>query len=335
MAIHRSPIGERRMIHTSAAASPVGHLAQRSIFQADVLAGLHKPAKTLPCKYFYDARGSDLFEEICGLAEYYPTRTELAILKRSVEEMAILVEPRCLLIEFGSGSGTKTRLLLDHLSDPAAYVPVDISRDALRRSARALSVRYPKLPIYPLCVDFAAPFSLPELGISANRRVVYFPGSTVGNFGPADAKVLLFQIAQLCGPGGGLLIGADLKKDLDILLPAYNDSRGVTAAFNLNLLTRINSELGADFHVESFRHEAIYNEDHGRIEMYVICERAQTVQIGQARISFSRGERICTEHSYKYDVEQLPALAATAGFRLRHLWLDERRWFSVQYLSLP
>jgi dimethylhistidine N-methyltransferase len=324
------------MIHTSStAASDVGHPAQRSIFQADVLEGLQKPAKSLPCKYFYDARGSGLFEEICELEEYYPTRTELAILKRHVAEMAALLERRCLLIEFGSGSGTKTRLLLDHLSDPAAYVPVDIARDSLRRSAQALSVRYPLLRVFPLCVDFAAPFSMPEFGISANRHVVYFPGSTIGNFGPADAKVLLTRIAQLCGSGGGLLIGADLKKDLDILLPAYNDSRGVTAAFNLNLLTRINRELGADFHVESFRHEAIYNKDHGRIEMYLTCEQAQTVRLGRTRIQFRQGDRICTEHSYKYDVEELPALAATAGFRLRQMWLDERRWFSVQYLSLP
>jgi dimethylhistidine N-methyltransferase len=316
-------------------ASIAGHSVQRSVFQTDVLAGLQKPAKTLPCKYFYDARGSKLFEEICSLAEYYPTRTELAILKRHVAEMAALLGPRSLLIEFGSGAGTKTRLLLDHLSDPAAYVPVDISRDALRRSARLLAVRYPNLPVHPLCVDFAASFSVPKFGISANRRVVYFPGSTIGNFGPEDAKALLTRIAQLCCPGGGLLIGADLKKDLDILLPAYNDSRGVTAAFNLNLLTRINRELGADFHVEHFRHAAIYNEDHGRIEMYLICDQAQTVQLGQTRISFRRGERICTEHSYKYDVEDLPALAAAAGFHLRHMWLDERRWFSVQYFALP
>jgi dimethylhistidine N-methyltransferase len=321
------------MIPTTA--SIVGLSAQRSLFQADVLEGLQKPAKTLPCKYFYDARGSRLFEEICALAEYYPTRTELAILKRHVTEMAALLGPRCLLIEFGSGAGTKTRLLLDHLSDPAAYVPVDISRDSLRRSARLLAIRYPNLAVHPLCVDFAASFSLPELGIAANRRVVYFPGSTIGNFGPDDAKGLLTRIAQLCGSGGGLLIGADLKKDLDILLPAYNDSRGVTAAFNLNLLARINRELGAGFHIEHFRHEAIYNKDHGRIEMNLICDQTQTVHLGQTRISFRRGERICTEHSYKYDVEELPALAAKAGFRPRQMWMDERRWFSVQYFSLP
>jgi dimethylhistidine N-methyltransferase len=309
--------------------------AQQSVFLADVLAGLGKPAKTLPCKYFYDARGSELFEEICALAEYYPTRTELTILQRHVSEMAARLGPRCLLIEFGTGAGTKTRLLLDHLREPAAYVPVDLSREALRGSARLLRARYPKLSVFPLCMDFAASLPLPEMEISANRRVVYFPGSTIGNFGPEEAKVLFARIAQLCGSGGGLLIGADLKKDLEILLPAYNDSRGVTAAFNLNLLVRINRELGADFHVDQFRHDAIYNEKQGRIEMYLISDVAQTVELPQARISFRQGERICTEHSYKYDVEDLPALAATAGFRLVQTWLDERHWFTVQYFSLP
>jgi dimethylhistidine N-methyltransferase len=197
-----------------------------------------------------------------------------------------------------------------------------------------MRVRYPELMVRPLCADFTLPFALPRLGVAHARRVVYFPGSTIGTFGPEEAADLLKRIAQLCGPGGGLLIGVDLKKDLDILLPAYNDRQGVTAAFNLNLLARINRELGADFHLESFRHEAIYNEVEGRIEMYLISMRAQTVHFGGIRIAFRRGERICTEYSYKYALDQLPQLAASAGFKLEQSWTDERRWFSVQYLAL-
>lgn len=308
--------------------------AQRLTFQADVLEGLQKPAKTLPCKYFYDERGSQLFEEICHLDEYYLTRTELAILEQHVAEMTACLGSGCLLIEFGSGSGRKTCLLLDHMSNAAGYVPVDISSESLSQTARAMRERYPDLLVRPLCVDFSAPFSLPKVGASEARRIVYFPGSTIGNFGPTETKSLLNRIARLCGSGGGLLIGFDMKKDLDILLPAYNDRRGVTAAFNLNLLARINRELGADFQLERFRHEALYNEEQGRIEMYLISEQDQTVRLGQFRIRFREGERICTEYSYKYDTEELPALAATAGFRLQQAWTDERRWFGVQYLSL-
>jgi dimethylhistidine N-methyltransferase len=307
---------------------------QRLRFHADVLKGLQERAKSLPCKYFYDDRGSLLFEEICRLEEYYPTRTELMILERDVAEMADRLGAACLLIELGSGSGTKTCLLLDHLSRPAAYVPVDISREALLHSARAMRVRYPELTVRPLCADFTLPFALPRLGVSDARRVVYFPGSTIGNFGPEEAVILLKRIAELCGSGGGLLIGVDLKKDLSILLPAYNDRLGVTAAFNLNLLARINRELGADFHLESFCHEAIYNDEEGRIEMYLVSKRAQSVHIGGVRIPFRRGERICTEYSYKYALDQLPRLAASAGFQLEKSWTDERRWFSVQYLAL-
>ena len=236
-------------------------------FRADVLRGLSAPHKELPCKYFYDERGSRLFERICTLPEYYPTRTELAILGRDGREMAERLGPHSLLVEFGSGSSVKTRALLDRLETPAAYIPVDISREQLLASARALIRDYPDLEVRPVCADFTLPFEIPAVSRPACKRVVFFPGSTIGNFPPDKARQLLTRAARLCGTNGGMLLGADLKKDPQLLHAAYNDSQGVTAAFNLNLLVRINRELGADFRVEQFWHHALYNPIEGRIEI--------------------------------------------------------------------
>jgi dimethylhistidine N-methyltransferase len=303
-------------------------------FRRDVLDGLGRPHKTLPCKYFYDAHGSELFERICELEEYYPTRCSREILARHGGAMAAELGPACALIEYGSGSSRKTRLLLDRLDRPAAYVPVDISGEQLARTARRLARRYPAMPVVPVCADFTVGFALPPLPRPAARRAVYFSGSTIGNFDHPEAIALLAGIARLCGPGGGLLIGVDLKKDPRILEPAYNDRLGVTAAFNLNLLARINRELGADFVLDRFAHHAFYDPDVGRIEMHLISRAAQRVRVGDAVFAFAAGESICTEYSYKYGLDQFAAMGAAAGLCREQVWTDENGWFSVQYLRV-
>jgi dimethylhistidine N-methyltransferase len=303
------------------------------VFRRDVLRGLARPQKELPCKYFYDAEGSRLFEEICELPEYYLTRCELAVLERHAGTMAGHLGPRCALIEYGSGSGRKTRLLLDRLQDPAAYVPVDINRDFLFRSAEALAASYPGLEVVPVCADFTRPFQLPTLRRNAARRAVYFSGSTIGNFGPPEAVGLLRNIARLVGPGGSLLIGVDLKKDPRILEPAYDDSRGVTAAFNLNLLARINRELGSDFRLDRFRHRALYDAEHDRIEMQLVSRGEQSVRIGNEVFAFAEGEVIRTEYSYKYGLEEFAELAVRAGLRRDEVWTDDRGLYSVQFFE--
>jgi len=304
---------------------------ERASFLADVLAGLSSPRKTLPCKYLYDERGSALFERICELDEYYPTRTELGILRRHAGAMAAALGPRCLLVEYGSGSSTKTRLLLERLEEPAAYVPVDISREHLLRAAAALSARHPQLAVRPVCADFTRPFALPTLP-GALRRAAFFPGSTIGNFGPAEARKFLAQVAEQCGSGGLLLIGVDLRKPREILEPAYDDAQGVTAEFNRNLLRRINRELGADFDLAAFDHRALWNEADGRVEMHLVSRRDQRVRIAGRSVGFARGESIHTESSHKYELEGFAALARSAGFEVERVWTDEARLFSVQLL---
>lgn len=306
---------------------PPAAQASRETFLNDVVAGLSRPAKTLPCKYFYDRRGSELFDRICELDEYYHTRCELEILRAYADDMVRLFGPDPTLIEYGSGSSLKTRLLLDRMRG-GSYVPVDISREHLLRAAGRIARDYPHLDVLPIVADFTRPFALPaHLG----RRVVYFSGSTISNFSPAESARLLAQIAHQIGPGGGLLIGVDLKKDRSVLEPAYDDSEGVTAAFNLNLLERINRELGSDFDLDQFRHRALWNEGEGRIEMYLVSQRTQTVHLAGQRFRLREGEAICTEHSYKFTPEELAELAAQAGLAVRKVWTDERGLFSVQY----
>lgn len=302
-------------------------------FLAEVLEGLRQPRKELPCKYLYDERGSRLFDEICDLPEYYPTRTELAIMRRHAPDMADALGPGCLLVEYGSGSSVKTRRLLDHLERPAGYVPIDISGEHLLRAAATLAETYPGLEVLPVCADFTGYYEVPAPSRPARRNAVYFPGSTIGNFGPSEARDLLGRIASTCGPGGALLIGVDLKKDGSVLEPAYDDAQGVTAAFNLNLLRRINRELGGDFRLDCFRHRAFYNADEGRVEMHLISLAPQTVRVGEAEIPFNEGESIRTECSYKYALEDFGALASAAGFDVAAVWTDEARLFSVQYLT--
>ena len=302
-------------------------------FLADVLAGLRKPRKELPCKYFYDAAGSALFDRICDLPEYYPTRTELAVLHAHAPEMGLRLGAGCQLVEYGSGSSTKTRLLLAALPRPAAYVPVDISGDHLFAAAASLGRAFPDLPVTPVAADFTRPFAVPPLAPPLVRRAAFFPGSTVGNFGPADAVALLRQMARLVGPGGQLLIGVDLKKDERVLLPAYDDAAGVTAAFNRNLLVRINRELGADFDVAAFRHRAVYDAGRGRVEMHLVSDREQTVRLAGNVVHFEAGEVIHTENSHKYTVGGFRELAGRAGFRPVQVWADPRGWFSVQLFA--
>jgi dimethylhistidine N-methyltransferase len=307
---------------------------ERARFLEDAIEGLTRRRKELPCKYFYDVTGSRLFDEICDLDEYYLTRTEREIMARHAAVMAAALGPRCRRNAFGSGSSVKTRDLLDHLEDPAGYIPVDISRDHLLESAAALGRDYPGLEIRPVAADFTTPFALPRMSRPARRRIVYFPGSTIGNLHPTEVPAFLDGIVRLVGPGGGLLIGVDLKKDPAILHRAYNDAQGVTAAFNLNLLARMNRELGADFELDQFRHEARYNESKGRIEMHLVSLADQEVTVGDTTISFQQGETILTEFSYKYDLEQFRGVAAASGLEVVRVWTDERRAFSVQYLKV-
>ncbi len=300
-------------------------------FRADVLAGLSRVRKQLPPKYFYDSAGSQLFDAITELPEYYPTRTELSILRTAAGEMARRCGPRCMLVELGAGSLSKVRLLLDRLDRPAAYVPVDVSGDYLRSAAAALADDYPSLEISPIVADFTRDFSLPFA--PAARRVIYFPGSTLGNFDPPHADALLRRIARLAGPGGGLLLGIDLRKNVSVLEQAYNDLAGVTAAFNRNLLVRINREFDADFDTSSFRHVAFYDREQSRIEMHLVSTLEQRVQVGDAVFEFRAGESIHTENSYKFDVGEFAARASRCGLRLDTTWTDARDYFAVLYLT--
>lgn len=297
-----------------------------------VLAGLRQPQKQVEPKYFYDETGSQLFEQICQQPEYYPTRTELGIMASHVDEMAEEVGPGAALIEYGAGSGRKTQLLLENLDAPAAYVPVDISREFLLESASRLARRYPDIEVLPVCADFTQPLTLPEPSEPAVRNVLYFPGSTIGNFGQAEAVDLLRMMRAEAGDDGGLLIGVDLLKPLDILEPAYNDVAGITAAFNLNLLARFNRELDADFDLDAFRHLAVFDTQAGRIEMRLVSQRTQQVRVAGEQFAFADGEYIVTEYSHKYTKDQFAAMAASAGFRLETLWTDPEQLFSVQYL---
>ncbi|MFL5627974.1 MAG: L-histidine N(alpha)-methyltransferase [Ktedonobacteraceae bacterium] len=306
---------------------------ERDTFREEVLQGLQKTYKELPSKYFYDDIGSQLFDRICELDEYYLTRTELAIMQERVDEIAEMLGPHCLLVEYGSGNSTKTRKLLDALPHPAAYVPIDISKDQLIRSINALATAYPALEMLPVCADYTSDFVLPTPSTLASQTIGYFPGSTIGNFDPEPARRFLAQIAKTC-QNGGLLIGVDLKKECSILHRAYNDRDGVTAQFNMHILERINQELGANFQLDRFGHYAFYNPGQSRIEMHLISRDKQVVHIGDTEITFRCGESIWTESSYKYTLDEFAHLAAAAGFEVRQVWTDAEEMFSIQYLKV-
>ena len=301
-------------------------------FETAVIAGLSQSPKTLPCKFFYDQTGSELFSRICRLDEYYPTRTEIGILRQTAARIAELAGPDSHLIEFGSGDSIKVRLLLAAMASPARHTAVDISRDHLRISAEDLAQDFPDIEIAAVCADYTKPFDVPPPSESPNaRKIGFFPGSTIGNFTPDEAVQFLKSTAVLLD-GGDLVIGVDLKKDVDRLKAAYNDSEGVTAAFNLNLLVRINRELRGNFDIEAFEHRAHYNAQVGRVEMHLISQRDQTVAIGDYRFNFASGETIHTENSCKYGIEEFQETASRAGFRPIDVWTDAEELFSIHYL---
>lgn len=308
---------------------------ESNAFLDDVVQGLSQPQKQLACKYFYDERGSKLFDAICRLDEYYPTRTETALLETYARDIAGLIGSGVCLIEYGCGSLVKTRLLIDALDRPALFVPIDISEDHLLRSAKELAEDYRDLDVLPQVADFSRALALPEkMNGKDAKRVGFFPGSTIGNFDHEAAVEFLQSVSETVGEGGGLLIGVDLKKDTDILIRAYDDAQGVTAAFNLNVIERINRELGGDFDVSAFRHRALYNAREGRIEMYLVSLKRQTVNIQGYEFAFAEGETIHTENSYKYHIEEFETLANTAGFASGKTWVDEDKLFSLHYLTV-
>ncbi|MGA7617320.1 MAG: L-histidine N(alpha)-methyltransferase [Thermoanaerobaculia bacterium] len=298
----------------------------------EVLSGLRRPQKSLPPKFFYDEEGSRLFEEITRLPEYYPTRTEIAILEGHAGEMVELMGERPTIVELGSGNSTKVRILLDRIDGGAKYVPVDISKDLLAESAGEIKAAYPSIEVVAVCADYTRPFDIPAA--TGAKRIVFFPGSTVGNLEPKEVQIFFATLIDELEPGDGMLIGVDLKKDRAILHDAYNDSRGVTAAFNLNVLRHINRKLHGSFDLERFTHRAFYDERAGRIEMHLVSTTDQIVSVGGERIGFTAGETIHTESSYKYSVDEFRELATETGFTPRSVWTDPDSLFSVHYLEV-
>jgi dimethylhistidine N-methyltransferase len=297
-----------------------------------VLSGLTATHKTLPAKLLYDRSGAALFERICTLPEYYLARAELEILHNRASDIAALAGPGCALIEYGSGAGIKVRMLLHALNQPLAYLPIDIVGEQLEAVAAEIAMAYRHVVVRPICADYTQPLRLPPLAVGA-RRVAFFPGSTIGNFHPTEAAAFLHRIRRTVGPDGALILGVDRIKDADALNAAYNDADGVTAAFNLNLLTRLNREFGANLDPRLFSHRAFFNPGPRRVEMHLVSREPQAVRIADERIAFDQGESIWTESSYKYDLERLEQLATAAGFRIERLWIDRQRQFWVGFLS--
>lgn len=305
-----------------------------TIFSKEVLSGLSKGQKSIPAKFLYDKKGSEIFEEICDLPEYYPTRSEKEILSDNAQDISSLMGENVLLIEPGSGAGEKVRYLLKALVKPLGYVPIEISKEILMRMTNELNNDYPELPVLPVCADFTQQIRLPfDLASLETKKVVFFPGSTIGNFGPDEAVGLLKNFGQMLEKGDGLLIGVDKKKETSILENAYDDSAGVTAAFNLNLLERINREVGASFDVDSFFHRAIYNEKLGRVEMHLASKIPQFVSVQDKIFMFHEGETIHTENSYKYTPEEFCELVSHAGLQIVKHWQDKANLFSVYYFE--
>ena len=307
-------------------------MSDEGAFLRDVLTSLRRSPKHIPSKWFYDERGSQLFELLTEQEDYYPPHVERRIMRAHLDEIIAAIGPEALLIEYGSGSSAKTRALLDRLPDLAGYVPIDISGEHLLASVAALRADYPDLEILPVVADYTLPFDLPVPSRPARRRVVYYPGSTISNFHPDAAIEFLRSVRDVCGPEGGLILGVDTKKDVETLHRAYNDRGGVTAAFNLNLLKRINRELGGDFQLERFRHEGIWNAVLGRIESHVMSLNDQTVTVAGETFSFEVSEPIVIEFSYKYHPEEFAEMAHRARFDVVSVWTDEKRMFTIQHL---
>ena len=325
------PLGPHARVECFAVGPEVDHA-----LRAEVLHGLAAMPKTLPPKLFYDAEGAALFEQITELPEYYLTRAELAILRAHARDIATLGGEHCALVEYGSGAGVKVRLLLDAFASEqqpiAAYVPIDISQAQLAEVASQIAAEYPTVSVYPVAADYTAPLRLPDLPQRA-RRVAFFPGSTIGNFHPTEAAAFLRRVRHTVSDDGALVLGVDRRKDSPTLDAAYDDAAGVTAAFNLNILRRLNREVGADFDLTRFQHRAFFDEDASRVEMHLVSRARQVVHVAGARIAFEAGESIWTESSYKYDRESLDMLVTSAGFRITRLWTDPAEHFWVAYLD--
>ncbi len=299
----------------------------------EVLAGLSQNPKTLSPKFLYDKRGSEIFEEICKLEEYYPTRAEEEILKDYASEISSLISEDALIIEPGSGSGEKIRFLIPHLKKPTGYVPVEISKSILLRMTEELHQQFPELNVHPVCMDFTKDFDIPDALKSAKHKVVFFPGSTIGNFTPEESMSLLRGFGRVLTKGDGLLIGVDLKKDAEILEHAYDDREGVTAGFNLNLLNRLNREISAEFNICNFQHQARYNKELGRVEMHLVSKLSQIVRVHETIFRFQEGETIHTENSYKYSENEFITLAGRARYKFRQLWKNRKKQFCVYYFE--
>jgi dimethylhistidine N-methyltransferase len=307
---------------------------EASAFESDILAGLAATPKQVPAKYFYDGAGSQLFERITEVPEYYPTRSEMRILRDHAADIAKLIAPGSALVEFGSGSSKKARILLRATPPLAAYVPVDICGEMVEQEAAELRPDFPQLKVLPLTADICFSFELPPEAKAAPARVGFFPGSTIGNFEPHEAAAFLRNAAKILGPGATLIVGADLIKSADVLNAAYNDKDGVTAKFNLNLLVRINRELRGTFKLDTFEHHAFYNRERNRVEMHLASLKRQKVKVAGECFDFRIGETIHTENSYKYSVESLGALARGVGWMPSGVWTDKRKYFSIQAFRL-
>lgn len=302
---------------------------------SEVLTGLTAPQKTLPCKYFYDQKGSQLFDKICELAEYYPTRTEISILDQSAREISDKVGPKITLIELGSGSSSKTENLLQKIDEVQRYVPIDISREHLMEASERIAGRFPHIEVWPICADMNEEVSLPDDIDTTSKRVLFFPGSTVGNFEHESQIAFLSRMRRLCANvGDQLLIGIDLIKDIKTLEAAYNDAEGVTSEFNLNILQRINTELGADFKIDHFIHRAVFNKVKSRIEMHLVSVTDQVVQIQEEKFQFDSNESICTEYSHKFTIDGFVQMAQPIGWELEQAWTDKDQLFAVLLLRL-
>jgi len=299
---------------------------------SEVLSGLSKPQKELPSKLFYDEKGSLLFDQICRLEEYYPTRTELMLMKSNVESIITTLGENIFFVEFGSGSSLKTRLLLSNLKNVSAYVPIDISEEHLLKTAESLRERYPGLRILPVAADYTKSITLPDEVAAKNNIIGYFPGSTIGNFTKTQAEDFIRKTRSLVGKNGGMLIGVDLQKDIAVLEAAYNDSKGVTAEFNLNILEHLNREFNFNFDIESFEHKAIYNREFGRIEMYLYSKIKQDVRSGDNSFHFEEGETILTEYSHKYTIKGFAEMVS-GSYSIEKFWTDEKEYFAVLFLK--
>ena len=313
------------------AGAPWGEAAR---FLEDVRAGLSDSRKAIPPKWLYDERGCRLYELITELPEYYLSRTEARILDACAGEIADAVGPGALVFEYGAGTARKTVRLLAALVDPVAYLPVEMARPALAAALEGVRRRFPGLPVRPVCADFSGPFALPADDLPAARRLAFFPGSTIGNFEPPEAVEVLRRMAAHAGPGGALVVGVDLVKDGATLVRAYDDSRGVTAAFDLNLIARVDRELDGDLRLSTFRHRALWDAGRGRVEMHLESIEAQVVHVAGAPYRFRRGETIHTESSYKWEPRAFDAIAAIAGWRHERTWMDDRAWFAVRLYSV-